>query len=170
MAMNIDDPDEVLREAISVDVKGCFASSLTSRIDEGAPLTFGLLEWHDETEELNSELVSFPRSEQLAAIPWTYSCTHTGDFLGVPPTYLDIELRGATFVDVRNGDGQEGRRGWTFYRYVDYLGALQQIGVTTATRPVANPERYADWRQNWDDRRAERNRAREEAIANQPAE
>ncbi len=94
---------------------------------------------HGSTLEQN-EL--FATSDQLVVVPWVLRGTHVGEFLGVPPTYVELELRGTTFVQVA-GSGDEAD--WTYHRYVDYLGALHQMGVTTTSRPALTAEEYAAW-------------------------
>jgi aminoglycoside phosphotransferase (APT) family kinase protein len=83
------------------------------------------------------------QAETLVAVPWRFPCTHTGDFLGVPATYIDLELRGATFVEVNGPDAAS----WTYYRFIDFLSALHQIGVSTDGRPALTADEYANWRE-----------------------
>jgi hypothetical protein len=80
-------------------------------------------------------------SEQLVVVPWKYRCAHVGEFLGIPPTYVELELRGTTFVRALSRSESE----WDFYRYIDYIGALHQIGVSTGSRPALTAEEYAVW-------------------------
>src|SRR3954466_2784720 len=84
-------------------------------------------------------------SDSLVAVPWVYRCAHTGPFLDVPATYVDLELRGVSFVDVRGQNADD----WTYHRYIDYIGALHQLGVQTTNRPALDPEQY----ENWNERR-----------------
>jgi hypothetical protein len=71
----------------------------------------------------------------LVAAPWVYRAQHVGLFLGVPATFMEIELRGTTFVRTSEDDPSD-QSAWAYYRYIDYLGALHQLGVTTTTRPA----------------------------------
>jgi hypothetical protein len=103
------------------DIEDGFKGALEQRSD--AAFAIGL---HDS--DLQDHL-SLATSESLVVVPWVYPCTHEGVFLNIPATFVDLELRGTTFVDIRQQD-------WTYYRYIDYIGALHQIGVSTDARPV----------------------------------
>src|SRR4051812_9307291 len=39
-------------------------------------------------------------SEVVVVVPWSYQCVHAGVFLGIPPTFIQFELRGTTIVEV----------------------------------------------------------------------
>jgi hypothetical protein len=84
-------------------------------------------------------------AEQLVVVPWLYRCTHVGNFLGVPPTYFDLDLRGTTFIDVRGVSDL-----WTCYRYIDFIGALHQMGISTTSRPAFTPDQLKVWRSRRD--------------------
>jgi hypothetical protein len=118
-----DDFVEQAKERVQFDIEQGFIAGLTSRSD--ARFAFGL---HDSDLE---DATTFATSEQLVVLPWRYPCTHTGTFLDIPATEIDFELRGTTVVDIRAEVGT-----WTYYRYIDYLGALHQLGVPTVARPV----------------------------------
>ena len=107
------------------DIEEGFADVLRARVDGFA---IGL---HDS--DLADDL-ALATSDQLVVVPWRYPCTHVGTFMNIPATGVNFELRGTTFVDIRNADD------WTYYRYIDFTGALHQLGVTTDVRPVVpNP-------------------------------
>jgi hypothetical protein len=128
-----DDFVDQAKKLVQHDVEEGFRQALTSRGD--APFAFGL---HDS--ELN-DATTFATSDELVVLPWRYPCTHTGMFLNIPPTEVDLELRGTTFVDIRYDDEST----WTYYRYIDYIGALHQIGVPTVARPiVTTPDATSD--------------------------
>jgi SnoaL-like polyketide cyclase len=84
---------------------------------------------------------SFATSDDLVAVPWTYACTQTGPFLDIQATQVDLVLRGVTFVQVIT----DNPANWWYYRYVDYLGALHQLGVSTSVRPALSPDEYQNW-------------------------
>ena len=87
---------------------------------------------------------AFATSDLLVVAPWVLRAQHVGDFLGVPATYIEFELRGATFVQVAVDDPGNSEK-WAYFRYIDYIGALQQLGVTTTTRPALTAAEYAAW-------------------------
>jgi hypothetical protein len=115
------------------DLESGFKESFSARDDDSVAF-----ELHDADIDDPQVVV---RSDDVVAFPWRYSCRHTGPFLGVPATQLDVELRGVTFVDVRDTDADA----WTFYRYVDFLGALHQLGVSAIGRPALAPAEYEAW-------------------------
>ena len=118
-------------EQVREDIEVSFAGVLERR---GDGLTTNLNQ-EDPMPALVSDEVGF------AAVPWEFPCTHVGMFLGIPPTFLDLVLRGATFVDIREDDPAR----WGYYRYIDYHGALNQIGVTGIERPALSDEDYLRW-------------------------
>jgi len=87
---------------------------------------------------------AFATSDVLVAVPWVFRAQHVGDFIGVPATYIEFELRGATFVQVAEDDPGNSEK-WGYFRYIDYIGALQQLGVTTTTRPALTAAEYVAW-------------------------
>jgi hypothetical protein len=85
-----------------------------------------------------------PSDASVVPVPWRFHCTHRGRFLGVPATFVELDLRGATFVHAVGAT----ERDWVLFRYVDYLGALHQMGAGTVTRPALTPDQYANWLAN----------------------
>ena len=77
-------------------------------------------------------------SESVVVAPWVFHCTHRDTFLGIPPTFVELELRGTTFVHVNSEDDQK----WLLYRYIDFIGALNQMGVSTVARPALMPDEF----------------------------
>src|SRR5262245_20475376 len=128
-----DDFVDLAKERVQVDVEDGFKGMLIARA--GEPFTFGL---HDSPLD---DATTFGTSDELVVLPWRFPCTHVGTFLDIPPTELDLELRGTTFVDIREDD----LTAWRYYRYIDYIGALHQLGVpTVARRVLAIPDRPSD--------------------------
>jgi len=91
--------------------------------------------------DLDPEAV-FATSEHFVVTPWVYRCTHVREFLGVPPTFVDLDLRGTTFAHACATDSEE----WEYYRDVDDGGALHQLGVSTTARPALTPDEFNVWR------------------------
>jgi hypothetical protein len=77
-------------------------------------------------------------SNSVVGVPWVFTGEHVYDFLGVCPTGIVVALRGGTFVDVSSG----GQDTWTYSRFIDYLGALHQLGVTAVSRPAFEPKDF----------------------------
>ena len=123
-----DDVAGVAKERVQFDIEHGFTEILQPR--EDASFHVGLLD-----SDLDDDR-ALATSDDLVAVPWTYPCTHVGTFLSIPATGIDFELRGTTFVDIRGPSSS-----WSYFRYVDYIGALHQIGVSTDGRPVlATPD------------------------------
>jgi SnoaL-like polyketide cyclase len=105
----------------------------------------GVLEAREFTRDLHGADLEhgrlFATSADLVVVPWVWRAVHVGEFLGVPPTYVELELRGTTFVHV---SASKDETDWAYYRYVDYLGALHQLGVTVS-RPALTSDEYAAW-------------------------
>jgi hypothetical protein len=83
---------------------------------------------------------SITRSDEAISMPWRYTATHVGPFLGIPATNITFTLRGMTIVIP--ADKLED---WQFFRCIDYLCALHELGVTTTTRPALTPDEYGQW-------------------------
>jgi steroid delta-isomerase-like uncharacterized protein len=65
-------------------------------------------------------------------IPWSFSGTHQGRFLGIPATGKKVRWTGITIYRIVDGKiSQEKGEG-------DYLGFLRQVGVVPET-PQSNP-------------------------------
>jgi hypothetical protein len=88
-----------------------------------------------------AELVA-PSDAAVVPVPWRFRCKHEARFLGVPATFVTLDLRGTTFVFPTGDDDSQ----WLLYRYVDYLGALHQMGVSTGPRAALTPDQYEVWR------------------------
>jgi hypothetical protein len=114
------DDIRIAKEQVQSDIVDTFTGVLQPQ--EGRTFEYGL---HDSTLE---DDIAVATSAQLIAVPWRFPCTHVGKFLDIPATNVDFELHGTTIVDIRGV--------WLYHRYIDWLGALHQIGVTTATRPA----------------------------------
>lgn len=57
---------------------------------------------------------------------WTFSGTHKGDFMGVPPTNKKISVDGMTIHHIANGKIMDSYSNW------DALGMMQQLGAIPA--------------------------------------
>jgi len=57
------------------------------------------------------------------AVLWIGRGTHRGAFMKIPPTVRVVEVRGVSFLTIRNGKIEHGRHVW------DVAGALRQIGL-----------------------------------------
>jgi len=65
--------------------------------------------------------------EDKVMIRWTATSTHTGEFMGIPPTGNQITTAGITIYRIANGLIEED---WT---NANFLGLFQQIGVAPPT-------------------------------------
>jgi hypothetical protein len=63
------------------------------------------------------------------AVPWAFRGRHEYDVMGFLPTGRVVDVQGVTIVH-ETPDGPQ------FARFVDWVGALSQMGVSLFTRPV----------------------------------
>lgn len=61
--------------------------------------------------------------KEKVAVAWTISCTHKGEFLGVPPTNKRISIEGITISHLADGKIMDSYISW------DALGVFQQLGA-----------------------------------------
>ena len=64
----------------------------------------------------------FAKGDRVLA-RWTYSGTHEGEFMGIPPTGNRLEFGGILITRIENGKIVEEREDY------DMLGAMQQLGM-----------------------------------------
>jgi hypothetical protein len=81
-------------------------------------------------------------SSSVVAVPWRYHGVHVESFLGVPATGRTVDLQGATFVLMKSEDEND----WAYVRYIDYLGMLNQLGVSMDSRPAFMPADFEEVR------------------------
>jgi hypothetical protein len=130
---------ETVKNRVQSDVVSGLASSFTA--DDGPdamnPAFSITLAGSDDLDE--ADIVA--ASDAFVAVPWAYACVHTGRFLDIQPTYIRFQLHGTTFVHAAAPDPDN----WTYYRYIDYLCALYNIGVSTSVRPALTADEYLAW-------------------------
>src|SRR4051812_40374217 len=117
------------------DIINAFADSLTPDNDAGG-FRIELSRGDRDSEGALPPDVVVATSDEVVAVPWVYPCVHIGEFLGVAPTFIRFELSGVTFVPTAGASDN-----WKYHRYIDFLYALQQMGVTL-TRPTLTSEEY----------------------------
>ena len=64
--------------------------------------------------------------KEKLAVAWTISGTHTGEFMGIPPTNKKVYLEGITIHYLVDGKIMDSYISW------DVFGMMQQLGVVTA--------------------------------------
>jgi hypothetical protein len=74
-------------------------------------------------------------NDQVAAVPWTYLCKHTGDFQCLFPTGRDVTIEGLTLVDSREGET-------VLHRYIDWMGLASQLGLEVSWRVAVTEAEY----------------------------
>jgi hypothetical protein len=72
-------------------------------------------------------------NSRFAAIPWTYTGVHVGEFEGISPKNEPVTITGVTIIDT---EGKEP----IYYRFVDWVSVMAQLGVVFSGRAV-NGER-----------------------------
>jgi hypothetical protein len=125
------DPNEAL-QLVRDDVTEGIGRWLLSS-DDLQNAGFRVLEpFDDEPEPVRSPATG------TVVVPWAWVGRHEEDVMGYLPTHQVVELRGVTLVrDTPDGPG--------FTRFVDWVSALAQMGITMATRPIEDdPASVAD--------------------------
>jgi hypothetical protein len=130
---------ETVKNRVQSDVVSGLSSSFTAddRADAMNPAFSITLTGPEDLAE--GDIVA--ASESFVAVPWAYACVHTGPFLDVPPTYIRFRLHGTTFVHAAAPDPDD----WTYYRFIDFLCALYNIGISTNVRPALTADEYLAW-------------------------
>jgi hypothetical protein len=126
-----------VKSAVYDDVVEGLGASLTPDPTVTTPFSINLM----DSELLEPDIVA--ASDSVVAVPWSFSCVHTGYFLDIPPTFVAFELRGATFVTAVAEDPGK----WIYNRFIDYLCALHHIGVQSTVRPALTAADYVNWDQ-----------------------
>lgn len=103
--------DVVLHDPSGEEIRGVDASLENMK---GYHAAFSDLE---ATEEL-----AFSDGEHVCSL-YTYRGTHDGEFMGLPPTGVEAEVKGVSVDRVEDGKIAES---WVV---VDFLGLLQQVGA-----------------------------------------
>ena len=108
--------DVVFREAVSGEIKGPEGfKQLMSMLFTAFP------DMHFTTEDQVAEA-------DRVVTRYTAICTHTGDFMGIPPTGIRGQVTGIVIWRLAGGKLVEG------WEVVDNLGLMQQFGVMPPTR------------------------------------
>jgi hypothetical protein len=122
---------------VSIKAHPSFATVTTDVVD-GLKETF--TQRDDDTSESFRVNVRFEEevdvigTDRIVAVPWTYSCRHTGDFHGLFRTGRELTIEGVTLVDYRSGE-------LLLHRFVDWAGVIAQLGLEVSGRiPVTEDE------------------------------
>jgi steroid delta-isomerase-like uncharacterized protein len=78
--------------------------------------------------DLNFEIEDTVAEQDKVVVCWTFSGTHKGDFMGVPPTNKKVSVDGITIHVLAKGIIMDS------YVSFDMWGMMQQLGVITAAR------------------------------------
>ena len=81
--------------------------------------------------DLHTEIEEIVEDGEELAIRWRSTGSHTGDFLGVPPTGRPVEVSGATFTHFDGGVIAEEWVTW------DPRQLLEALGIITTTQEAA---------------------------------
>jgi steroid delta-isomerase-like uncharacterized protein len=76
---------------------------------------------HTAFSDIRLTIQDFIAERDKVCVRWSSTVTHTGDFLGMPPTNKRIEITGMTVARVARGKLVEGWQNW------DMLGLKQKI-------------------------------------------
>ena len=79
--------------------------------------------WREAFPDIHFEIDEIITEDDTVVARWTLSGTHSGPFLGIPPTGRTIRVSGMSLDHLENGVLVSGFDGW------DNLGLRQQLGV-----------------------------------------
>ena len=116
---------DVLDELVSPDFVGHEMPPGTPRGPEGFKQFYGSL--RSAFPDITYQVDDIVSERDKVVVRWTWRCTHTGEFLGVPATGKHATVTGIAIYRVANGKCAE--------RWVELnlLGLLQQLGATPVT-------------------------------------
>jgi len=81
--------------------------------------------FHAAFSGLHADIHQQVAEDDLVVTRKTFYGTHTGDFMGIPPTGKDVELGVIDIVRIRDGQIAE------HWNQLDQLGLLTQLGVVS---------------------------------------
>ena len=115
--------EDVMRELCAVDVVDhAAAPGLPPGLD-------GVKVFHDAFHAafsgLHADIHQQVAEDDLVVTRKTFYGTHTGDFMGIPPTGREVEIGVIDILRIRDGQITE------HWNQLDQLGLLRQLGVLT---------------------------------------
>ena len=124
---------DIVEELISADMQGHAPTGEFTGYEGERQTILGTVEALPDLVVTIDEMIA---EDNKVALLTTYQGTHTGTLMGqIPPTGAEVTLTGGILFHFDKGKIVEA---WS---YLDMLGLMQQIGVTTPARPA--PEDYA---------------------------
>jgi hypothetical protein len=124
--------DDVVSQVVD-DLRAGLGDWLRQEGDDSPAVRIELAEADASPEEVVTA------SDGFVALPWTCTGQHVGPLLGVPATFLPLEVRGITVVDTR-----PDREAWRYHRSIDFLSVLHQLGVGVG-RPALEADDFVAW-------------------------
>ena len=97
-------------------------------------------------EDLAVHLERSDAPAAAVAVPWVYRCRHVGIFQRLFPTNRELEMHGVTFVDFEPKEPKDEQGSPVFHRYIDWLGVLNQLGITVNWRVPVDEDQYREGR------------------------
>jgi hypothetical protein len=119
--------DDESFDLVRKDVQSSFGAVFGARDDIDEDEVFTVVEPFRGEEAV--------RTANVASVPWTFRCRHTGDFNGIFPTGRNLDIQGVTLVDFRGGEP-------LLSRYIDWAGVIAQLGLTVSARVPVTEEEY----------------------------
>jgi len=81
--------------------------------------------FHAAFSGLHADIHQQVAEDDMVVTRKTFRGTHTGDFMGIPPTGKEVELGVIDIVRIRDGQIAE------HWNQLDQLGLLRQLGVVS---------------------------------------
>ena len=80
-------------------------------------------------------------------VPWEWSGDDTANGLSeLGPSYRPVTIRGITIVT--RFDDPDDFEGWRLFRFVDWMDAFNQAGISVSTRPIPRPQNQPEHRRD----------------------
>jgi len=136
------------KSIVQRDVRSFMEHALVAHEDdEGAGFSLGgpftpsvIAPW---IEGVDDEIKPVPLQDQdgvFHVIPWCWTGVDSQSGIAhLGPTYKRLTVRGVTIVTRLSGI--EGDAGFRLYRFIDWLDAFAQAGISIGTRPIVDPGR-----------------------------
>jgi C-1 hydroxylase len=83
--------------------------------------------WFRAFPDLRVEPETIIVQDDQVALGWLLRATHTGPFMGIPPTHRPITLRGVSLMTVARGQITRGSRVWDMAAFLRNVGLLPDL-------------------------------------------
>ena len=94
-----------------------------------------MLSWLTGFPDMRATADDVIAEKDKVTVRWTYTATHTGEFLGIPPTNKQATWTGVTILRIADGKVAEG------WQWADVMGGYQQLGFLPSFQEIVEQAR-----------------------------